>query len=191
MAKVTIVIDATGNPNLPGPTILPSDTIAFQNSADPPSVSINFVCENGPVFQNISKLGVSQTSQAQSPLLNNITTDYNVVNDGTGATTGPFCIAVGTNPQVVPDPLLVSIVNGDPQEATVSIPLNGWLQFDIQGTDPYTFNWTPTGVFPNGSFGPGLVGPWQSKTGNQNSVAKYNLQKFDGTGGSGTVKIRS
>ena len=186
-----IPIDINGQPTLPGPTIGPSDQLEFFNGS-PFAVSIQFVCANGPVFNNIARIAPGGTSSPQTPQKSQITTDYMITDLNNGVSQGPYSVEVGINTQTVPAPLLVPVNAGGPapSEATVSIPVNGWVQFNL-ADGSYAVNWSPAGVFPSGTFPQGMTTPVQAKTGNQSQDASYTLDGPKGVTGGGTVKIRS
>jgi hypothetical protein len=186
-----INLDVNGEPTSPGIVIANTDSIEFYNGA-PFSVEIQFLCVNGPVFSDIPSIAHNQTSSPQTPQETEITTDYMVKNLSTGATSEPYSIEVGINPLVVPAPLQINVssAQASPNSGDLAIPINGWIQFDLQDGS-YTISWTPVGVFPSGTYGPGMVVAWQAQTGNQDQDASFTLSgPKDATGG-GTVKIRS
>jgi hypothetical protein len=187
-----ISIDITGEATSPGITMANSDTVSFYNGAPFP-VAIQFICENGPVFNNIPNIAHSATSASQSAQKVQITTDYFVVNLNTNVKAGPYSIEVGINTQTVPAPLLIPIVGGAPvpNQKTVSVPLNGWIEFSLD--QQYTIGWTPASAFPpiTSPVGPGKAGPYQAATGNQAGSSVFSLASTQGITGNGTVKIRS
>jgi hypothetical protein len=186
-----ITIGVNEEPNLPGLSIGPSDSVEFYN-ASPNAISVQFKCANGPVFNDIASLNPYATSSPQTPQKTEITTDYVVTNLTTHASTGPFSIEIGINVQTVPAPLLVVVTANAPQpnNGTVAVPINGWIQFDLSD-GAYVINWTPTGVFPSGTYGPGLITAWQASTGNQAQAATFSLSGPRGVVGGGTVKVGS
>jgi hypothetical protein len=186
-----IPIDINGQPTLPGLTISPSDQLEFFNGSPFP-VSIQFVCANGPVFNNIARISSGATSSPQTPQKSQITTDYMITDLNTGVSQGPYSVEVGINTLIVPAPMLIPVSAGvpAPSEATVSIPLNGWVQFNL-ADGAYTIDWTPAGVFPSGPFPQGMTTPAKAQTGNQILDASYTLDGPRGVTGGGTVKIRS
>jgi hypothetical protein len=186
-----ITIDSSGQADYPGLIIEPGDEIEFHNLASYP-VNIQFICDNGPVFSDISKLDTGDTSTPQTPQISNITTDYHITNANTGVATETCSIEV----QVTPSdeaPLLVPIGSGDPPDnmATVAIPQDGYIQFDLDAS--YNLSWSPADAFPTPSnpIGPGLSPVYQVQTGNQNGSSDYALSSTLGTVGGGTVKISS
>ena len=193
-----ININASGQADTLGLVIGDTDTVSFYNAAPFP-VGIHFICANGPVFNDIARIAPNQTSPAQSPQKTQITTNYMIINLNDNAAQGPYSIEVTINPQT-PAPLLIPIVSGAPpaNETVVSIPEDGWLQFDFDAA--YTITWTPTGVFPDGQLGPGMSAAYQVPTGNQVNLVTYSsssgmeggtpISKLLKVGG-GTVKIRS
>jgi len=194
-----ITINTSGQSDSPGLVIGDTDTISFYNTAPFP-VEIHFICANGPVFNDIARIATNQSSPAQSPQKTQITTDYVIVNLNTGATQGPYSIEVTINPQT-PAPLLIPIVSAAPpaNETVIAIPTNGWLQFNLDVA--YAITWSNSGVFPNGTFGPGMSPAWQVPAGNSLNTLTYSLNsnvllataqigKAAKVGG-GTVKIRS
>jgi hypothetical protein len=188
-----IDINVDGESDSPGISIGPNDTVEFHNLAAF-SVSIQFICANGPVFNNIASIAPGKTSAAQSPQIDEITTDYNVLNLNTGDSQGPYSIEVGINTNTVPAPLLVPIASANPPDdmATVAVPQNGWIQFDLDAS--YNLAWLTSNVFPAPSnpIGPGLSPTYQAQTGNQNGSSDYTLTSTAGTPpGGGTVKIES
>lgn len=186
-----IPIDINGQPTLPGIVIGPTDSVEFFNGAPFP-VSIQFICANGPVFSDIARINSNSTSSPQTPQKSQITTDYTITNINTGVPQGPYAIEVGINPQTVPAPMLVPVSGGQPASAekNVSVPINGWLQFNLQD-GAYTITWTPSGVFPSGTFPQGMTTPAKAQTGNQILNSSYTLDGPKGVTGGGTVKIRS
>jgi hypothetical protein len=183
-----IDINVDGESDSPGISIGPSDTIEFHNMAPFP-VSIQFVCANGPVFNNIASIAANKTSAGQSPQKSEITTNYYIVNLNTNVSQGPYSIEVGINTDTVPAPLLIPITAGSPpvNQVQVAVPQNGWIQFNLD--DKYQISWSPAGIFPSGTIGPGLVAAYQAENGNANANASYTL----GAAGTitGTVKINS
>ena len=194
MAQVTISINPQGIPNQPGPTITQNDTIVFSNSGDVPSVSIQFLCANGPVFTDIQGVGSGAKSYPpQSPLLNEITTDYYIVNDGSKQQTGPYSVQVGINTGTVPAPLSIPISGGSPPAnmGTLSIPIGGWAQFHYLDAQ-YTLAWNPSNAFTGPKNPADPLNPiYQATAGNQVEKASYALQKNQELIGGGSVKIRS
>jgi hypothetical protein len=191
MAQVTISINSQGTPNLPGPTITQNDTIVFSNTGDVPSASIQFLCANGPVFNNIQGIANGGKSGAQYPQVNEITTDYYIVNDGTLQKTGPFSIMVGINTPTVPAPLSIPISGGAPTAnmVMVSIPVGGWVQFHYDV--PYTLTWNPSNAFTGPTNGDASNPIYHATAGNQVQEARFSLMQKDQLLGGGSVKIRS
>lgn len=183
-----ITIGSTGQPNYPGLVIGNTDTVEFQNLA-PYAVKIQFVCANGPVFNDLPSTAPNTTSQAQSPQKIDITTDYLIVNLSNNTSQGPFSIEVNSNPQSVPAPLLIPIVAGDPPQnlSSVAIPQSGWMQFSLD--DSYDISFVPSTAF---------TGPANPVSGTPtyhgqatNADVTYSLTTFRGVVGGGSVKIRS
>jgi hypothetical protein len=177
------------------PTIIigNTDSVSFYNGAPFP-VSIQFICANGPVFNDIARIDPNSSSTPQYPQETLITTDYQITNLNTQMSQGPYAIQVGGGPNI-PAPLLVPLVNGDPPTnpnmSTVSVPLGGWIEFSLD--QQYTITWTPAGAFntPNTPIGPGMAGPYRAQTGNQVLAATYNPSpNLKGVRG-GTVNIGS
>lgn len=192
MAQVTISINSQGSPNLPGPTITQGDTIVFSNAGDVPSVSIQFLCANGPVFNNIQGIANGGKSGAQYPQVDEITTDYYIVNDGTLQKSGPYSIMVGINTPTVPAPLSIPVVGGDPSAnmATVSIPVGGWVQFHYD--TQYSLTWNPSNAFTGPTNPSDPLNPiYHATAGNQVQEARFSLMQRDQLLGGGSVKIRS
>jgi|SRR5579863_3900414 len=192
-----VTINISGQSNSPGIIIGPTDSIEFKNLAPYP-VQIQFICANGPVFNNIVSIAANGgISPAQSPLETQITTDYNIINvNNPNSSQGPYSIMVGINTKTVAAPLYVPITSCEPPTSpnmgTVAIPQNGWLEFNLD--QAYNLSWNPSSAFPTPSnpVGPGTY-TIQAQNGNQNLVAAYTLN--DGkpvakTGGGG-VKITS
>lgn len=186
-----ISIDLNGESLSPGIEIANTDSIEFYNEASF-SVEIQFLCANGPVFSDIGSIAHTATSSPQTPQKTEITTDYQIKNLSTGAIHGPYSIEVGINTQIVPAPLQVDVTaaQASPNNGNLAIPIGGWIQFDLED-DSYTIDWNPAGVFPSGTYGPGMVTPWQAQTGNQDEDASFTLSSSRGVTGGGTVKIRS
>lgn len=186
-----ISIDLNGESLSPGIVIANTDSIEFYNEAMF-AVEIQFLCVNGPVFNDIGSIAHGVTSSPQTAQETEITTDYVVKNLSTGALHGPYSIEVGINTQIVPAPLQINVTSAQasPNGGTVAIPMSGWVQFDLSD-GAYTINWTPAGVFPAGKYGPGLVTPWQAQTGNQDEDVSFSLSGPTGVTGGGTVKIHS
>lgn len=192
MAQVTISINSGGIPDQPGPTITRNDSIVFFNTADVPSVSIQFLCANGPVFTDIQGLASPYKSSAQPPLSDEITTDYFIVNDGTLQKTGPYSIMVGINTATVPAPLSIPISGGAPSAnmATVSIPVGGWVQFHYDAQ--YSLTWNPSNAFTGPTNPSDPLNPiYHATAGNQVQEARFSLMQKDQLLGGGSVKIRS
>jgi hypothetical protein len=181
-----IEINATGESDSPGLVMGNSDTLRFYNGTPYP-VTIQFVCANGPVFDDIDNLPHNTWSTPQSPQKTQITTGYEIVSSVLG-THGPYSVEVTLNTQN-PAPLLIEVEGAAPDESEVAIPVNGWIQFDLDAE--YEIEWQPAGVFPSGTYGPGLTPSWQAATGNQDSVANYTLAPFNNLPGHGTVHISS
>jgi len=205
-----INIDTTGQSQSPGIIIGDSDTIEFRNNAPFP-VSIQFVCANGPVFNNISRIASNTTTAAQTPQKVQITTDYVITNLNTNLSQGPYSIEVGINTQTVPAPLLVPITGGNPPPgvSTVAVPQSGWIQFSLDQS--YNVTWNPSTAF-SGPANPVSGSPvYHAQTGNQNvnytlvstlplhlaeagtldQDATYDNGVTPAAAGGGTVKIRS
>jgi len=187
----TIVINTTGGSDSPGIIIGDTDTIRFQNDS-PFSVAINFICENGPVFTDISDLPRTSTSSTQSPQKTQITTDYEIVNLSNNSVQGPYSIEVTINEQTAA-PLLIPITQCLPpaEMATMAIPQRGWVQFNLD--QAYDLAWSPSSAFPAPSnpLSKGLSPAYQAATGNQNATATYTFGTTTGKTGGGSVKIRS
>jgi hypothetical protein len=181
-----IEINATGESDSPGLVMGNSDTLRFYNGTPYP-VTIQFICANGPVFNEIKNLARNTWSTPQSPLKTQITTNYEIVSSVLG-THGPYSVEVTLNTQN-PAPLLIEVESSNPDEDEVAIPINGWIQCDLDVQ--YEIEWSPVGVFPSGTYGPGLTPAWQAATGNQDSVATYTITPTNNTPGHGTVKINS
>jgi hypothetical protein len=192
-----IAINLSGQSNSPGITIGPTDSIEFKNLAPYP-VQIQFICANGPVFNNIVSIPANGgTSPAQSPQETQITTDYNIINvNNPNSFQGPYSIMVGINTKTVAAPLYVPITSCEPPTSpnmgTVAVPQNGWIEFNLD--QAYNLSWNPGSAFPipSNPVGPGAY-TVQAQTGNQNGTAAYSFD--DGrpvakTGG-GTVMIKS
>jgi hypothetical protein len=175
------------------------DSISFYNGAPFPVV-IEFICANGPVFNNISRIehDSPQSGPAQYPQKTQITTDYQIRNLNTNAVHGPYGIQVGTSPSPAPA-LLIPIVSGNPSYPnmqTVSVPQAGSIQFSLDVK--YTITWKPvSNVFntpaPPNTIGPGLTSPYQAQLGNQVNSATYTLVSANDRGvtGGGGVHINS
>lgn len=183
-----ISIGSTGQPNYPGLVVGNTDTVAFQNLA-PFAVKIQFVCANGPVFNDIPSISPTKSSQAQSPQKIDITTDYLIVNLSNNTVQGPFSIEVDSNPQTVPAPLLIPIAAGSPPQnlSSVAVPQSGWIQFSLDNS--YDISFVPSTAF---------TGPANPVSGNPiyhgqatNADVSYTLSTFRGVVGGGSVKIRS
>ncbi|HKI27596.1 MAG TPA: hypothetical protein VKA07_14825 [Candidatus Sulfotelmatobacter sp.] len=181
-----IDINASGEPDSPGLVMSNTDTLAFYNLS-PYTVSIHFICANGPVFDDINNLGPNKTSTAQRPLKNQITTDYQI-SSSHFPTTGPFSVEVAGNPNVGA-PLLIEVAQSTPDEDEVAIPINGWIQFDLDVE--YDIEWTPATAFPSGKYGPGLTPAWRASSGNAVLEAEYTLTPETNLPGHGTVHINS
>ena len=181
-----IDINSSGEPDSPGLVMSNTDTLAFYNGS-PYTVSIQFICANGPVFDDINNLGPNKTSTAQSPKKNQITTDYQI-SSSSFPTQGPYSVEVAGNPSVGA-PLLIEVAQSTPDEDEVAIPINGWIQFDLDVE--YDIEWTPTGVFPSGKYGPGLTPAWRASSGNAVLEAEYTLTPEVNLPGHGTVHINS
>jgi hypothetical protein len=205
-----INIDTTGQSQSPGIIIGDSDTIEFRNNAPFP-VSIQFVCANGPVFNNIARIAPNTTTATQAPQKVQITTDYVITNLNTNFSQGPYSIEVGINTQTVPAPLLVPITGGNPPQglSTVAVPQNGWIQFSLDQS--YNVTWNPGTAF-SGPANPVSGSPvYHAQTGNQDvnytlastlplhlaeagtpgQDATYDNGVTPAAAGGGTVKIRS
>jgi hypothetical protein len=182
-----ITINIGGGSNSPGLIIEDTDTISFFNTAPFP-VEIQFICANGPVFNNIARIAPNQSSPAQAPQKTQITTDYLIINLNTGAAQGPYSIEVTINPQT-PAPLLIPVVSAAPpaNETVVSIPTYGWIQFDFDVA--YALTWSSSGVFPSGNYGPGLSPSWQVPPGNEIPTLTYSLNSGLPKGGGPQMKI--
>jgi hypothetical protein len=183
-----ITIDSSGQADYPGPIIGPNDEIEFHNLA-PYDVNIHFICVNGPVFNDILDLVSGDTSTLQAPQISNITTDYQIINASTKAVTELCSVEVQVT-TADPAPLLIPITAGSPPAdmQEVAIPINGWIQFDFD--QQYDVSWSQSGVFPSGSFGPGVVTAWQADTGNKVLDVEYTLTTPTGAI-TGTVHINS
>jgi hypothetical protein len=183
-----ISIDSSGQADYPGLIIGPNDQVEFHNLAPYP-VNIQFICANGPVFDDISNLAVNATSTPQAPQIPNITTGYNIINANTNLPTELCSIEVQVTP-ADPAPLLIPITEGNPpaDQEEVAIPINGWIQFDLD--QEYEIGWSKSGVFPSGKYGPGLISAFQAATGNQDDDVTYSLA-YAGETITGTVKISS
>jgi hypothetical protein len=181
LAAQRITINASGEPDSPGLVMSNIDTLAFYNGS-PNTVSIHFICANGPVFNDITGLAPNHTSTAQSPKKNQITTDYEINSQGL------YSVEVAGNPNVGA-PLLIEVAQSTPGESEVAIPINGWIQFDLDVE--YDIEWTPASVFPSGKYGPGLTPAWRAATGNADLVATYTVTPETNVPGHGTVHINS
>jgi hypothetical protein len=193
-AAVRIVITLQGQAQQPDINIGNSDSITFFNGAPFP-VSIQFLCANGPVFNDITRIDPGKSSSPQYPQIPQITTDYQITNLNTQMSQGPYGIQVSNSNNPAPA-LQIPITNGlaptSPNLQTVSIPQQGWIQFDLDVK--YTINWTPSDPFSTPStIGPGLTQAYQAAPGNQVNAATYNLTstRIAGIIGHGTVKINS
>ncbi len=185
-ASQRIDINASGGSDSPGLVIGDSDTLSFYNGTAYP-VSIHFICANGPVFNDIDNLPRNTWSTPQQPQKTQITTDYEIASSVLG-THGPYSVAVTINTQN-PAPLLLEVEASIPYEEEVAIPVNGWLQCDLDVQ--YEIEWNPVGVFPSGTYGPGLTPVWRAATGNQVLAATYTVTPINDVPGHGTVKIGS
>jgi hypothetical protein len=185
-ASQRIDINASGESDSPGLVIGDSDTLSFYNGTPYP-VSIHFICANGPVFNDIVNLPRNTWSTPQRPQKTQITTDYDI-NSSVLGSHGPYSVEVTINPQN-PAPLLIEVEGSTPYDDELAIPVNGWIQcnLDVQ----YEIAWNPVGVFPSGTYGPGLTPAWQAATGNQVLTATYTITPTNNTPGHGTVKINS
>jgi hypothetical protein len=196
-ALVRIVITLNGQAQQPAINIGNSDNITFYNGASFP-VSIQFLCANGPVFNDIARIDPGKSSTAQYPQIPQITTDYQITNLNTQMSQGPYGIQVSNSNNPAPA-LLIPITNGfaptDPNLQTISIPLQGWIQFNLDLG--YTITWNPANAFPTPTppttIGPGLSAPYQAPPGNQVNSAVYTLNSsgIKGVVGHGTVKINA
>lgn len=196
-AALRIVITSNGEAQQPDINMGNSDSLTFYNGA-PFAVSIQFLCANGPVFDDITRIDSGKSSTAQYPQIPQITTDYQITNLNTQMPQGPYGIQVSNSNHPAPA-LLIPITNGfaptDPDLQTVSIPQEGWIQFDLDVA--YTITWNPQGVFPTPTpptpIGPGLSPPYQAPTGNQVNTTVYTLNSvsIEGITGHGTVKINA
>jgi len=182
-----------------------SDTLNFKNLAPFP-VKIQFICANGPVFNDILRIdrGGAQSS-ALSPQKDNITVNYRIINLNTNQPTGgPYGVQVGSGS--TPAPMLIPIKAGYPYPAadysTISVPSNsllppaGWIQFNLD--QAYTIVWDPPA--PANTFDtptpPNQVDPnkaYQAQVGNQVLTAQYTLTSVNikEVVGHGTVHINS
>ena len=186
LAAQRITINASGQPDSPGLVMSNIDTLIFYN-ASPYTVSIHFICANGPVFGDITNLAKNTTSTAVRPQKNQITTDYQISSSGF-PTQGPYSVEVASNPNVAA-PLLIKVTASTPGQSEVAIPINGWIQFDLDVQ--YDISWDPVGVFPAGTYGPGLTPAWRAQSGNAAEFATYTLTPTNNVPGHGTVHINS
>jgi hypothetical protein len=194
VAAYRINITLQGQAQQPDINIGNSDSITFYNGAPFP-VSIQFLCANGPVFNDIARIDPGKTSSPQYPQIPQITTDYQITNLNTQMSQGPYGIQVSNSNNPAPA-LLIPITNGfpptNPNLQTISIPQQGWIQFDLDVQ--YTISWTPSDPFSTPStIGPGSTQPYQAAPGNPVNQATYTLNstKIEGITGHGTVKINA
>jgi hypothetical protein len=193
-ALVTIDINVSGESDSPGLAIEDSDSITFTNLAPFP-VSIGFICADGTVFNDISRINAnSPQGSSQPPQQGAITVNYWITNLNSKAKNGPYAIQVNQGAANNPAPMLVPISDANPpaDEETISVPFSGWLEFDLDAE--YTIQWTEgAGVFNTPStIGPGTAGPYQAQNGNKVQTAVYELtDSIKDETGTGTVKIRS
>jgi hypothetical protein len=188
-----IDINLSGQSDSPGLVIQSTDKVTFDNLAPFP-VSIQFICANGPVFNDIPRINASSPEgSSQQPQQGLMTVDYVITNLLNDVCQGPYGIQVSVGSPNNPAPLLIPITAGNPptNQATMSVPLSGWIEFDLD--QAYTITWTPAGAFntPAGPIGPGTAGPYRAQTGNQTTNAAYKLVSTNLVTGGGTVKIRS
>jgi len=189
----TIDINTLGQSDSPGLVIQQTDTITFNNLA-PFAVKIQFIAANGPVFNDIANIPAgSAQGSSQGPQKGAITVNYTITNLQNQSTHGPYGIQVTVGAPNNPAPLLIPISasNAPANQKTTSIPLSGWVEFNLdQG---YNLSWNPSTAFPAPAnpVGPGTAGPYQAKTGNQAKDATWTLASTLGVTGNGTVHIRS
>ena len=195
LATAQLYITVQGQAQQPDIVIGNGDSITFYNGA-PFKVSIQFLCANGPVFNDITQIDPGRWSPPQQAQKSFITTDYQITDLSTGRSQGPYGIQVGGSATVAA-PLLIPITSGyppsNPNLQIVSVPLNGWIEFNLDTS--YTITWNPvSNVFntPN-TIGPGLAGPYQAQLGNQVQSATYGLVSTNDRGvtGGGGVHINS
>jgi hypothetical protein len=181
-------ITLQGTASQPDVPIGNGDSIEFLNSARFP-VKITFTTSSGKVFNDIPSIAANGgRSTPQSAQQSNVTVNYTITDTNTGAPQGPYAVEVGTGPLRIN----IAAANPTPQTmSTVSIPLGGEIQFDCDAS--YTISWNPANVVsPN--VDPLLQGLNQvqtAQTGNQVTVAAYDLFDTKGVTGHGTVKIGS
>lgn len=189
-------ITTQGGASLPNEKIANGDWIEFQNNAPFP-VAITFTTSSGTVFNNIPNIpGSGGRSIAQQALLSNVTVNYTITNLNSNQVQGPYGIQVGPGNVANPAPLLIPITNGNPpaNEATISIPLGGWIKFNCDQT--YTIAWTPLSPKPfntPASLPQGMSAAYQAQGGNVGVVATYSLNSggVEGVQGGGTVRVGS
>jgi hypothetical protein len=190
-----IELDVNGEPEEPGISMQPTDSLEFTNNAPFP-VEIQFICANGPVFNDILRIDTNTTSTAQQPQKNYITTDYQVINLSTNLPVGgPYSVAVLLDTGNTPAPLWVPITDGNPPSSNpdlsqVAIPEEGWIQFNLDAS--YDLTWSPSTAFPTPK-NPISGNPvFQANPGNNGVSVSYTLNPNPaGVPGGGSVQIHS
>jgi len=188
-----VEIDINGESEDPGISMGPDDGLEFTNNAPFP-VKIQFICANGPVFNDIARIDSNTTSTAQSPQKDYIATDYLIINLNTNLAQGPYSVAVLLETGEDPAPLWVPITAGNPPSSnpdmtTVAIPEEGWIQFHLDAS--YDLTWSPSSAFPTPN-NPISGNPiFQANPGNNDISVSYTLSTPLGVAGGGSVHIHS
>lgn len=196
----TVDIDINGLAEQPDITLTGglSDSLTFDNHAHFP-VDIKFVSASGTVFNDVQVAADSPQNGSQYPQQTQITVNYNIYDHTTGLKTGgPYGVQVGVGTPANPAPLLIPISGGSPapDQATISVPSQGWIKFNILDNVAYVISWdppAPADAFdtPPTPIGPGLTASYQAKLGIPVNSASYTLAARGLTPGHGTVHINS
>jgi hypothetical protein len=194
LATVQLYITSQGQAQQPGINIGNGDSITFYNAA-PFKVSIQFICANGPVFNDISEIDPGHWSPAQPAQKSFITTDYQITDLSTGNSQGLYAIQVGGSATVAA-PLQIPISQGNPpaEMQTISVPFNGWIDFSLDASQ-YTCTWNPANAFTTPASPTPIVSgqPYRAQVSNAVHSATYTLTSLNARGvtGGGTVHINA
>lgn len=203
-SQQTIAINGSYQPSPSACIILASQTVSFTNSSGSP-VAIRFVPNPvnptaPPVFTDIPNLPSNNLpSPPQSPNVSNGngSVNYNII--ANGKSYGPFAIQVGNGPLQVSITTISGNINVTPQMFTIPaynnalqiagtvalVPDNNQYTVAWPGGDPLQPPLTSADSQPHGDTNSSAVGDYQF------TVTLKQLKPTLGTGGGGTVRIKS